>query len=133
MTWAITDTNKLDMRVQAWHTRGQEVVYKRRTSRSNNFKTGSTGQGYTDTTVDKCLIGTLSHEDLESLGGDHKVGDRVFRFLSPGACDTIPWNKLPETPPSRSAQIVYNGITYEVYDWATSPDGIVYVVFGRPQ
>lgn len=106
----------------AFDMRGEEITYKKFSSKHLSTKTGKYIETMTDTTIEQCLYGELDTETIKDSGGKYKKGDMAFR---------IKVADLPENPPSTKSQIECNSIVYRILDYDGSRDGNVMVVYGR--
>lgn len=106
----------------AFKNRGKPTTYHTFVSKTVNHKTGKYTPTFTDSSVDETLTGTLDQETIDKSGGKYKRDDMAFKYKT---------EDLPETPPNSQSQITYNSVTYQIVDYALSPDGNVYLIIGR--
>lgn len=106
----------------AFKMRGEEITYKKFSSRNLSTKTGKYTEVFTDTTIEECLYGELDTDTINDSGGKYQKGDKAFRIRN---------TDLPEDPPSIKSRITAGSTTYRIIDYESSRDGNVTVVFGR--
>lgn len=99
-------------RANAFNLRGQTVVYK---VYSNTFapKTGTVTEGSTNTTIDKALI------------SDRASGESAMKHFRIRTAD------LPETPPSKTSRIEYDGKEWLIQEWSTDQTEFAYDILTK--
>lgn len=106
----------------AFKMRGEEITYKKFSSKHFATKTGKYTESYVDTTITECLYGEVTTETIKESGGKYKKGDKAFRIKNAD---------LPEDPPNLKSRIAIGSTVYRIIDHSNSRDGNVTVVYGR--